>query len=234
MHFDVGGYDYHRQYASATAPQRLDERGQRPPRAHRRNSASSWATGITPSSTTSAARRMALPAPAARRWLEQRRYRHRFPSGRRACQEFENAYLSYTGFKPFGGNARDRRRRTWTLLVYAGRGVRAPTICTFMERASSGVIATNIAAGDFRSAVGARWYNGAFWAGAYVDGSDDSGAIHSASSINPPWHNRTIWRRGPRRRVKSSVARTILCTSAATPQFLIQPPHNLVAQGRKR
>jgi len=38
----------------------------------------------------------------------------------------------------------------------------------FMERASSGVIATNIAAGDFRSTVGARWYNDRFWAGAYA------------------------------------------------------------------
>ncbi len=29
----------------------------------------------------------------------------------------------------------------------------------FMERASSGIIAQNIAAGDFRSTIGARWYN---------------------------------------------------------------------------
>jgi hypothetical protein len=37
-----------------------------------------------------------------------------------------------------------------------------------MERSSSQVIATNIAANDFRSAVGARWYNDMFWAGAYL------------------------------------------------------------------
>ena len=55
----------------------------------------------------------------------------------------------------------------------------------FMERASSGVIARNIAAGDFRSAFGARWYTDVFWAGGYVTGPT-TGAIHSASSVNPP------------------------------------------------
>ena len=40
----------------------------------------------------------------------------------------------------------------------------------FMERASAGVVATNIAAGDFRSAFGSRWYNDTFWAGGYVTG----------------------------------------------------------------
>src|SRR5260370_31330084 len=55
----------------------------------------------------------------------------------------------------------------------------------FMERAASGIAATNIAAGDFRSAFGARWYTDQFWAGAYVTGPT-TGAIHSASSINPP------------------------------------------------
>jgi phosphate-selective porin OprO/OprP len=54
----------------------------------------------------------------------------------------------------------------------------------FMERASAGIIAQNIAAGDFRSTFGARWYNEWIWAGAYVTGPT-SGAIHSGSS-NPP------------------------------------------------
>jgi phosphate-selective porin OprO/OprP len=54
----------------------------------------------------------------------------------------------------------------------------------FMERASSGIIAQNIAAGDFRSTAGARWWDDRFWAGAYVTGPA-TGAIHSASSLNP-------------------------------------------------
>jgi len=33
----------------------------------------------------------------------------------------------------------------------------------FMERAASTNIATNIAAGDFRSAFGTRWYTDTFW-----------------------------------------------------------------------
>src|SRR5260221_11062641 len=55
----------------------------------------------------------------------------------------------------------------------------------FMERAASGITATNIAAGDFRCTFGARWYTDTFWAGAYVTGPA-IGAIHSSSSINPP------------------------------------------------
>jgi phosphate-selective porin OprO/OprP len=54
----------------------------------------------------------------------------------------------------------------------------------FMERASSQVIASNIAAGDFRSTFGMRWYNDWLWAGAYITGPT-SGAIHSGSSVNP-------------------------------------------------
>ena len=54
----------------------------------------------------------------------------------------------------------------------------------FMERAASGMIAQNIAAGDFRSTAGARWFDDKFWAGAYVTGPT-VGAIHSASSLNP-------------------------------------------------
>ena len=48
----------------------------------------------------------------------------------------------------------------------------------FMERASSQVIATNIAAGDFRSAGGIRGYNDWFWAGRYFTGPM-SGTIHT-------------------------------------------------------
>jgi phosphate-selective porin OprO/OprP len=53
-----------------------------------------------------------------------------------------------------------------------------------MERASSGIIAQNIAAGDFRSTFGARWYTDRVWLGAYATGPT-TGTIHSASSLNP-------------------------------------------------
>jgi len=33
----------------------------------------------------------------------------------------------------------------------------------FMERSSAQVIAVNVAAGDFRSTVGTRWWNDVFW-----------------------------------------------------------------------
>jgi phosphate-selective porin OprO/OprP len=55
----------------------------------------------------------------------------------------------------------------------------------FMERASSQVIASNIAVGDNRSLAGGRYWNDWVWAGGYVTGPT-TGAIHSASSLNPP------------------------------------------------
>jgi phosphate-selective porin OprO and OprP len=99
-----------------------------------------------------------------------------------ATSGIENAQLSYTGFKPFGGK----------LAIEGGYMDTAYTLdestssndIIFMERASSGIIAQNIAAGDFRSAVGARWYTDTFWIGSYATGPT-SGAIHSASSLNP-------------------------------------------------
>ena len=54
----------------------------------------------------------------------------------------------------------------------------------FMERSSAQVIAVNMAAGDFRSTFGSRWYNDRFWIGGYVTGPT-TGAIHSASSVSP-------------------------------------------------
>src|SRR5258708_27060522 len=54
----------------------------------------------------------------------------------------------------------------------------------FLERASSQLIAVNIAAGNRRSAFGAPWDNDIFWAGAYATGPT-TGAIHSASSADP-------------------------------------------------
>jgi len=99
-----------------------------------------------------------------------------------AVSGVENAYLSYTGIKPFGG----------TLAIEGGVMDLPYTLdestssnnIVFMERASSGIIAQNIAAGDFRSAIGARWFSDTLWAGAYATGPA-TGAIHSASSLNP-------------------------------------------------
>jgi phosphate-selective porin OprO/OprP len=48
----------------------------------------------------------------------------------------------------------------------------------FMERASSQVIAANIAAGDFRSALGVRSNDDRYWAGVYVTGPT-SGSNHA-------------------------------------------------------
>ena len=96
----------------------------------------------------------------------------------------------------------------------------------FMERASAGVIATSIAAGDFRSAFGARWYNDMFWAGAYVTGPT-TGAIHSASSVNAQRHHGAIWRiaRAAGQIVSGKDYSLHLGGDA---EWLIQPPHNLV------
>jgi phosphate-selective porin OprO/OprP len=97
----------------------------------------------------------------------------------------------------------------------------------FMERASSAVIATNIAAGDFRSAFGARWYTDTFWAGAYVTGPR-TGAIHSASSINPPG---TTEQHGAAARVGQILSgKDYSLHIGGDAQWLIQPPHNLIAE----
>ena len=99
-----------------------------------------------------------------------------------ALSGIENAYLSYTGFKPFGGKL--AIEGGYMDLPYTLDEATSSNDILFLERASSGTIATNIAAGDFRSAFGARWYTDQAWVGAYVTGPS-SGAIHSASSLNP-------------------------------------------------
>ena len=94
----------------------------------------------------------------------------------------ENAYLSYTGLKPFGGQL--AIEGGYMNVPYTLDQTMSSNDILFMERSSAQVIATSIAAGDSRSAAGARWYNDRFWAGAYVTGPT-SGAIHSGSSTNP-------------------------------------------------
>ena len=91
----------------------------------------------------------------------------------------ENAYLSYVGIPGLAieGGYMD--------LPYTLGEAMSSNDILFMERASSTEVAINIAAGDFRSTAGVRWYNDLFWLGVNVTGPT-SGAIHSWQSVTPP------------------------------------------------
>src|SRR5262249_19390751 len=80
----------------------------------------------------------------------------------------QNAYLSYKGIKPFGGQL--AIEGGYITVPYTLDEATSSNDILFLERASSQVIAVNIAAGDPRSAFCARWYNDRFWAGAYATG----------------------------------------------------------------
>jgi phosphate-selective porin OprO and OprP len=217
LHFDGGGYDYHPNTA-ATVPQRLDD-GVNARRARigvAGKFMGDWNFALIydfgGSSDGFASTAAVAGAPVGF-----------LPGG--ALSGLENAYLSYTGFKPFGG----------TLAIEGGIMDLPYTLdesfssndMPFMERASSGIIATNIAAGDFRSTVGARWFNSTFWAGAYVTGPA-TGAIHSASSVNPPG---TTEQYGAVARAAGQIVsgKDYSLHIGADAQWLIQPPHNLIA-----
>jgi phosphate-selective porin OprO/OprP len=140
----------------------------------------------------------------------------------------ENAYLSYTGLKPFGGKMAIEAGimdLPWTLDEST-----SSNDIVFMERASSGVIATNIAAGDFRSAVGARWWNDVLWAGAYVTGPT-TGQIHSASSSLP---NGATEQYGAVARVAGQLISGpgYSFHLGADAEWLIQPSRNLVSNAQ--
>jgi phosphate-selective porin OprO/OprP len=136
----------------------------------------------------------------------------------------EKAYLSYTGVKPFGGQL--EIDGGYMKVPYGLDENTSSTDILFLERASSTVIAADIAAGDRRSAFGARWYNDIFWAGAYATGPT-TGAIHSASSTNP---NGTTEQLGATARVAGQVisGHDYSLHLGADAEFLIKPPHNLV------
>jgi phosphate-selective porin OprO/OprP len=136
----------------------------------------------------------------------------------------ERAYLSYTGVKPFGGQL--AIEGGYMKVPYALDKATSSNDTLFLERASSEVIAVNIAAGNRRSAFGARWYNDMFWAGAYATGPT-TGAIHSASSTNP---NGTTEQLGATARVAAQVisGNDYSLHLGADAAFLIRPPHNLV------
>jgi phosphate-selective porin OprO/OprP len=180
IHFDVGGYDYHPN-TGATAAQKLDD-GENLRRARigvLGKFFGDWnyaliydfggsSDGFDSTASTGAAAGVGGTAVGF------------LPGG--AVSGVENAYLSYTGFKPFGGKL--AIEGGIMDLPYTLDEATSSNDMPFMERASSGIIAQNIAAGDFRSTAGARWYTDRFWAGGYVTGPA-TGAIHSASSLNP-------------------------------------------------
>src|SRR5579871_170821 len=136
----------------------------------------------------------------------------------------ERAYLSYTGIKPFGGQL--AVEGGYMKVLYGLDESMSSNDTLFLERASSEVIATDIAAGNRRSAFGARWYNDIFWAGAYATGPT-TGAIHSASSTNP---DGTTEQLGATARVAGQLVNgnNYSLHLGADAEFLIIPPHNLV------
>jgi phosphate-selective porin OprO and OprP len=175
VHWDVGGYDY-RPNTAATSPQRLDS-GDNLRRArigiigkffNDWNYALIYDFGGSSDGFGGA-------APGS------------LPGG--GVSGVENAYLSYTGIKPFGGKL--AIEGGIMDIPYTLDEATSSNDILFMERASSGVIAQNIAAGDFRSTIGTRWWNDVFWAGAYVTGPT-TGAIHSASSTSPVAQNEQL------------------------------------------
>jgi len=135
-----------------------------------------------------------------------------------------NAYLGYNGIRPFGGQL--AIEGGYIKVPYTLEEATSSNDILFLERASSQVIAADIAAGNARSAVGARWYNDVFWAGAYATGPK-SGDIHSASSTNP---DGTTEQFGATARVAGQVisGNNYSLHIGADAEWLIVPPHNLV------
>src|ERR1700704_2438946 len=198
IHLDGGGYDYHPNTA-ATVPQRLDN-GVNARRARIGlvgKFMGDWNFGLIYDfgGTSDGFASTAGGGGAAVGFL---------PGG--ALSGLENAYLSYTGFKPFGGNL--AIEGGVMDLPYTLDEATSSNDIMFMERASSGVIATNIAAGDFRSTVGSRWYNDRFWAGASATGPS-TGAVARAAA-----------------QVISTNDYTLHIGGDA--QWLVRPPHNLI------
>jgi phosphate-selective porin OprO/OprP len=217
VHFDGGGYDYHPN-TPATVPQRLDN-GVNVRRARIGvigkfmedwNYALIYDFGGASDGFASTASAGGVPVGF-------------LPGG--AVSGIENAYLSYTGFKPFGGKL--AIEGGVMDLPYTLDEATSSNDIPFMERAAAGIAATNIAAGDFRSTFGARWYTDTFWAGAYVTGPA-TGAIHSASSVNPPG---TTEQYGVVARAAGQIVsgKDYSLHVGGDAQWLIQPPHNLIA-----
>ena len=214
VHWDVGGYDY-RPNTAATVPQKLDS-GENLRRARIGlagkffgdwNFALVYDFGGTSDGFGGA-------APGS------------LPGG--GVAGVENAYLSYTGFKPFGGKM--AIEGGIMDVPYTLDEATSSNDTLFMERASAGVIAVNIAAGDFRSTAGTRWWNDQLWVGGYVTGPA-TGAIHSASSAAP---NGTSEQYGAAARIAGNPisGKDYSLHIGADAQWLIQPPRNLVTQAQ--
>src|ERR1700686_1382718 len=217
VHFDGGGYDYHPN-TRAPVPQRLDD-GVNLRRARIGvlgkfggdwNYALIYDFGGSSDGFASTASVGGVPVGF-------------LPGG--ALSGVENAYLSYTGIKPFGGKL--AIEGGVMDLPYTLDEASSSNDIPFMERAASGITATNIAAGDFRSTAGARWYTDTFWAGAYATGPS-TGAIHSASSVNPPG---TTEQYGVIARAAGQIVsgKDYSLHVGGDAEWLIQPPHNLIA-----
>jgi phosphate-selective porin OprO and OprP len=140
-----------------------------------------------------------------------------------ACPESRTP-ISATGFKPFGGKL--AIEGGYMDLPYTLDEAMGSNNGLFMERSSAQVIAVRIAAGDFRSTVGARWYNDTFWMGAYATGPS-SGAIHSASSVNP---DGTSEQSGAVARVAGQIVsgNDYSLHLGADAEFLIRPPQDQI------
>jgi phosphate-selective porin OprO and OprP len=136
----------------------------------------------------------------------------------------ENAYISYTGFNPFGGKL--AIEGGYLDVPFSLDEATSSNDILFMERSSSQVISTNIAANDFRAAAGGRWFTDSFWIGAYATGPT-SGAIHSASVVTP---NGTTEQLGTTVRVAGQVVngKGYSLHIGGGAEFLIAAPHNLV------
>ncbi len=152
LHLDVGGYSYHPN-TLATAPQNLDN-GFNARRARigvLGTFMGDWNYGLVYDFGGSVD---GLP-----------------PVSGAPTSGIENAFLSYTGFKPFAieGGYMD--------MPYTLDEATSSNDIMFMERASSQVVATGIAAGDSRAGFGVRGNDDRFWGGAYVTGPT-SGTTH--------------------------------------------------------
>ena len=214
VHWDVGGYDY-RPNTAGTVPQKLDS-GENVRRARigiAGKFLSDWNFALVYDFGGSSDG-FGGAAPGS------------LPGG--GTSGIENAYLSYTGLKPFGGKM--AIEGGIMDLPYTLDEATSSNDILFMERASAGIIATNIAAGDFRSTVGTRWWNDVLWAGGYVTGPS-SGAIHSASSAAPAG---TTEQYGAVARVAGNPisGKDYSVHIGADAQWLIQPPRNLVTQAQ--
>jgi phosphate-selective porin OprO/OprP len=87
----------------------------------------------------------------------------------------ETAEISYNGFRPLTieGGAQD--------IPYTLDEAISSNDIMFIERSSSQVIATNIAANDFRENFGGHWNNDRAWIGAYFTGPQ-TGSVHAITS----------------------------------------------------